>query len=230
MEEVIFMEMEEKIGAILLVLLVFSLAVSLIPVTVKHEAKWNQWLPGLFTQKGVFNREISSKSITLIVDFGQIDVTSDPGIKKPYVDVEGTMPTVENGQVVRMAAGHVILHLPDSWKGELKVKVGMGALALREPFLSNLSVNIGMGEVKGTAYSSGNVNIRVDRGSVKLTLNVPKDVRVHARINSIEGSLYYDGKSIEGSMIERTFGEGKKTIEVNIYSYSAEVDIRTWRD
>ncbi len=223
-------EIEEKIGAILLILLIFSLAVSLTPVSVKHKVNWKIWLPNLFTRRGVFSREISSENITLIVDFGQIDVTSEPGIEKPYIGAEGAMPTVENGQVVRMAAGHMTLHLPDEWKGCLKVKIGVGALILREPSLSSLSVNVGMGEVQGAAYSLGNVKINVSRGSVKLTLNVPKDARIHTKIRSIEGSLYYDGRRIEGSMIDKTFGEGKIVIEVDIYSYSAEIDIRTWRD
>ncbi len=223
------MKIEEGIGAVLLILLIFSLAVSLIPVRVKHETSGRLWLPSLFTRRGVLNREISSGNITLVVDFGQVDITSEAEIEKPYIEAEGTLPAIENEQLVRMAAGHLTLHLPDNWKGDLKVKIGMGALILRDPFFSSLSVNIGMGEVQGTAHSRGSVNIKVDRGSVKLTLNVPKDAQVHVKIRSMEGSLYYDGEKAEGPIIERTFGEGR-SIDVDIYSYSAEIDIRTWRD
>ncbi len=223
------MKIEEGIGAVLLILLIFSLAASLVPVRVKHETSGKLWLPSLFTKRGAFNREIPSGNITLVVDFGQIDITSEEEIEKPYIEAEGTLPVIEDGQLVRMAAGHLTLHLPDNWNGDLKVKMSMGALILRDPFLSSLSVNIGMGEVQGTAHSIGNVNIKVDRGSVKLTLNVPRNVQVHVKIRSVEGSLYYDGEKAEGPTIERTFGEGR-SVDVDIYSYSAEIDIRTWRD
>ncbi len=224
--------MEEKIGVIILVLLMFSLAASIVPVKLKYEkAGGSLWIPNLFAGKGVFKEELSQENITVIMDIGQIDVTTDTDAERPYIRVEGPPPSVESdGRIVKLSAGHLTLHLPEGWKGDLSIKLGIGAVILRDPHLLTLSVNTGMGTVKGIMYCDGDVKIEVGKGDVSLSIGVPENVQVKVRVKSIRGSVYYDGERVEGPLIERTLGHGEGTIRVEVDAYSADLDIRAWRD
>ncbi|MCD6348119.1 MAG: hypothetical protein J7L91_00640 [Candidatus Korarchaeota archaeon] len=224
--------MEEKIGVIILVLLMFSLAASIIPVKLKYEkAGGSLWIPGLFTEKGVFKEELPQENITVIMDIGQIDVTTDTDVERPYIRVEGPPPSVESdGRIVRLSAGHLTLYLPERWRGDLSIKLSMGAVMLRDPHLSTLSVNTGIGTVEGIVYCNGDVKIEVGKGNVRLSIGVPENVQVKVGVKSIRGSVYYNGERVEGPLIERTLGHGENTIRVEVDAYSADLDIRAWRD
>ncbi len=219
---------EEKIGALILILLLFSVAVSLVPTTIKYKYEAGPIPLPWVTGKSSYSGGISSDSISLILDMGQVDITADPTIRKPNIIMEGVSPVMEEG-IGRMVAGRLALHLPDGWNGELRVKMGMGALTVRDASVRTLSVEIGMGSVEGSLEVKERVSVKTDKGSVKLTLHVPEDVRVHVKVRALEGSVYYDGQKIEGGVIERTFGQGEKVVEVEVDSYSVQLDLRRGR-
>ncbi|MDK2373039.1 MAG: hypothetical protein QI197_06665 [Candidatus Korarchaeota archaeon] len=219
---------EEKIGALVLALLLFSVAVSLMPTTIKYKYEAGPIPLPWVTGKGSYSGGISSNTISLIVDMGQVDVTADPAIREPSIVMEGISPVVEEG-TGRMVAGRLALHLPDGWSGELKVRMGMGALTVRDASVRTLSVEMGMGSVEGSLEVKEKVSVKTDKGSVKLTLYVPEGVKVHVKVRALEGSVYYDGQKIEGGIIERTFGQGEKIVEVEIESYSVQLDLRLGR-
>ncbi len=219
---------EERVGALILGLLLFSVAVSLVPTTIKYKYEAGPIPLPWVTGRGSYSGGISSDTISLIVDMGQVDVTADPAIREPSIVMEGVSPVVEEG-TGRMVAGRLALHLPDGWNGELKVKMGMGALTVRDASVRTLSVEMGMGSVEGSLEAEEKVSVEIDKGSVKLTLYVPEDAKVHVKVRALEGSVYYDGQRTEGGVIEKTFGQGEKVVEVEIDSYSVQLDLRRVR-
>ncbi|GEM_PF-2268268 len=219
---------EEKVGALILALLLFSVAVSLIPVTIKYKYEAGPILLPWVTGRSSYSGEIPSSTISLIVDMGQVDITADPAIREPAIVMEGVSPVVEEG-TARMVGGRLALHLPDEWDGELRVKLGMGALTMRDASVRTLSVEMGMGSVEGTLEVKESASIKTDKGSVKLTVYIPDNAEVHVKVRALEGSVYYDGQKIEGGVIERTFGQGEKVVEVEVDSYSVQLYLRRGR-
>ncbi len=216
---------EEKLGALILALLLFSVAVSLVPTSLKYKYGTGSIPLPWMTGKGSYSGSIPSDTISLIVDMGQVDVTGDPSIQEPNIVMEGVSPVVEE-RTGRMVAGRLALHLPDGWDGELRVKMGMGAITLRDVPVRSLSVELGVGSVDGSLEVKENVSVRTDKGSVKLTIYVPEDVKVHVKVKALEGSIYYDGEKVEGGTIERTFGHGERVVNVEVDSYSVQLDLR----
>lgn len=215
---------EEKVGALILALLLLSVAVSLVPVSIKYKYRTGLPLPWV-AGKSYYSSEISSDTISLIVDMGQVDVTGDPSISEPSIVMEGVSPVVE-GETGRMVAGRLALHLPDGWNGSLKVNVGMGAFTVRDASVRSLNVEMGLGSVEGSLEVRESVSVKTDKGSVKLTLYVPEDAEVHVKVKAVDGSVIYDGQKVEGGAIERTFGQGEKVVNVYVDSYSVQLDLR----
>lgn len=218
---------EEKIGALVISLLLFSIAASLLPMGLKYknETKGPLLEPWL-TKGGFIARRILSNSISLSIDMGKVDVVSDPSAEEPKITLKGAFPTVENG-MVRLIAGQIALSLPKSWNGGLSVKVGMGSITLSNASIGSLKVEMGTGSIEGSINLSEEIRINVDKGSVQLTVYVPEDVKVRIKVRSLDGSIYYDGQrlDVKENELERTFGSGKKTVYLNIGAYSVDLRI-----
>jgi len=214
--------MEEKIGALVLVLLIFSLAVSLLPVRIRYHKE----TPSL-SIPGTYERKILSQAV-LAVDFGQIVVIRDPSTDTAYVKVSGT-PVRADG-FIETSFGRIVLHAPKDWKGSLDANVRFGSVQLRDPDLSQATISVNTGEVEGRLRCSGDLRVNVERGSVKLYVEVPKGYKVHIKLDSFDGIVYYDGKMFKGTHIDKVVGVGEKALTINISASSIELDVRTWRE
>ncbi len=219
---------EEKVGALILVLLLFSMAVSLIPVRLKYKyGAGIVELPLPWTaERRSFSGTLPYSSVTLMVDVGRVDVTEDPSVSEPAILLKGATPAIEDS-VGRLVAGTAVLNLPRGWNGTLRVNVGFGGVMLREAHVKSLEIDVGMGSVEGTVTVDGKARIKTDKGNVRLVIKVPKDARVHVKVRSLEGSVHYDGQRLEGGSIERTLGQGERVVDVEVNSYSVQLDITT---
>ncbi len=217
---------EEKVGAAILVLLLFSIGASLVPVRIRHKAGPASLSLPLLTGAGELSGSIYSSSIHLMVDVGQVEVIEDPSTEMPSVSMQGASPVIENG-VARIVAGRVTLNLPEEWNGDLSVKLGMGNVVLRDASVGDLRLDVGIGSVEGSVNVVKNATIKMDKGNVRLTVGVPKDAKVHVKVRSLEGSVYYEGQKLQGGVIDRTFGQGEKVVNLEVSSYSVQLYVRT---
>lgn len=218
---------EEKVGALIIALLMFSIVASLIPVGLKHksEVRGSVWVPWL-TKGSFIARGIQSNSISLFIDMGKVDIIGDPSAYEPRITLKGASPLIE-GDVGRLIAGQITLRLPKRWNGSLSVKVGVGAIVLSDASAGSLDVEVGTGSIEGSIKLGKECRVNVDKGSARLTVYVPKDARINVSVKSLDGTVEYDGHRFEvkGNTLERTFGSGNEIIDLYVDAYGVDLNI-----